>query len=287
MSDFTFRDPLTGIIRFNDANVIHIGYEPSSEDITITAQNDETGTSKTINVNMSGGGGSAVLGTKTITENGTYNASADSLDGYSSVTVNVPASGITVDDVAEKNISGDIELTTATTIKFGAFAESGITSVTGTVPTKVETEAFRYCDSLVTVNLPNVQNVNTANYAFANCANLEEVYLPKLSNISSTTYMCATCPKLKVADLGVIGSLINNLFNGDTDLRTLVLRKTGSICTTSWANAAVFGGIYNNPDESTIYVPEDLITTYQNATNWSALYSMGVTFANIEGSIYE
>ena len=37
----------------------------------------------------SGGGGSATLITKTITENGTYNASSDSADGYSSVTVNV------------------------------------------------------------------------------------------------------------------------------------------------------------------------------------------------------
>jgi len=38
----------------------------------------------------SSGGNSATLITKTITENGTYNASSDSADGYSSVTVNVP-----------------------------------------------------------------------------------------------------------------------------------------------------------------------------------------------------
>lgn len=37
-----------------------------------------------------GGGGSSTLITKTITANGTYNASDDSADGYSSVTVNVP-----------------------------------------------------------------------------------------------------------------------------------------------------------------------------------------------------
>ena len=30
------------------------------------------------------------LGTKTVTDNGTYNASSDSLDGYSSVTVQIP-----------------------------------------------------------------------------------------------------------------------------------------------------------------------------------------------------
>lgn len=35
-------------------------------------------------------GGASTLTTKTITENGTYNASSDNADGYSSVTVNVP-----------------------------------------------------------------------------------------------------------------------------------------------------------------------------------------------------
>lgn len=38
---------------------------------------------------ISSGGGSS-LGTKSITANGNYNASSDSLDGYSQVTVNVP-----------------------------------------------------------------------------------------------------------------------------------------------------------------------------------------------------
>lgn len=38
----------------------------------------------------SGGSSSATLGTKAITSNGTYDASDDSLDGYSEVTVNVP-----------------------------------------------------------------------------------------------------------------------------------------------------------------------------------------------------
>ena len=38
-------------------------------------------------------GGSSTLGTKTITANGTYDASDDSLDGYSEVTVNVSGGG--------------------------------------------------------------------------------------------------------------------------------------------------------------------------------------------------
>lgn len=43
----------------------------------------------TITYTNGGGGSSATLGTKSITANGTYNASSDNYDGYSSVTVNV------------------------------------------------------------------------------------------------------------------------------------------------------------------------------------------------------
>ena len=44
--------------------------------------------------NISGGGGSTLI-TKNITANGTYNASSDSADGYSSVTVAVPSRFVT------------------------------------------------------------------------------------------------------------------------------------------------------------------------------------------------
>lgn len=52
----------------------------------VTADSGYDGLSK-VTVNVSGG---STLTTKTITQNGTYNATSDSADGYSSVTVNVP-----------------------------------------------------------------------------------------------------------------------------------------------------------------------------------------------------
>ena len=66
----------------------------------------------------------ATLGTKSITENGTYNASSDSLDGYSSVTVNVSGGGggirfasgeYTPDQIYE---SQTVKITDDTTIGF-------------------------------------------------------------------------------------------------------------------------------------------------------------------------
>ena len=69
--------------------------EPVNQEKTVTQNGEVTpdsgydGLSRVI-VNVSGGGGGgSTLITKTITENGTYNASSDSADGYSQVTVNV------------------------------------------------------------------------------------------------------------------------------------------------------------------------------------------------------
>lgn len=63
---------------------------------TLTTVNNETKTLTTSgkwlegNIELTDVSQSSTLGTKTITSNGTYNASSDSLDGYSEVTVNVP-----------------------------------------------------------------------------------------------------------------------------------------------------------------------------------------------------
>lgn len=52
MSDFTFKDHLDGIIRFNDANVFTINFDATTEDITIKKTDDETGQTKTLTINM-------------------------------------------------------------------------------------------------------------------------------------------------------------------------------------------------------------------------------------------
>ena len=67
------------------------GYTLSNVSVTMGGV-DITSTAFTPDEGGGGGGGSATLITKSITANGTYNASSDSADGYSSVTVNVPNS---------------------------------------------------------------------------------------------------------------------------------------------------------------------------------------------------
>lgn len=94
----------TGItVNVDTASTYNDGYNDAMDDIEDGAQTLSVSANGTYNtglrtegylwheviVDVPQTGSSAVLGTKTITENGTYSASTDSLDGYSAITVNV------------------------------------------------------------------------------------------------------------------------------------------------------------------------------------------------------
>lgn len=78
-------------ITSNGTGIDVVGYSTVSVavegDIAITDVSNTTGTTAAIT------GDTTELGTKTITQNGTYSAASDNLDGYSSVTVNVSGGG--------------------------------------------------------------------------------------------------------------------------------------------------------------------------------------------------
>lgn len=51
-SDFTFQETLTGIVRFNDKNVLLITLDAASDKVTIRKLDDKTGESKTGTVTL-------------------------------------------------------------------------------------------------------------------------------------------------------------------------------------------------------------------------------------------
>lgn len=52
-SDFTFQEVLTGIIRFNDKNVLLINFDTSAGKVTIIKLDDKTGSSKSGTITLS------------------------------------------------------------------------------------------------------------------------------------------------------------------------------------------------------------------------------------------
>ena len=75
----------------------------------------------------------------------------------------------------------------------------------------------------------------------------------------------------------------NNCFYGNNNFKTLIIRDTSNIAkissTTFTGSGLISSGV--------VYVPSDLIASYQTASNWSSLYSGGkLTFSALENSPY-
>lgn len=81
-----------------------------------------------------GGGGEAVLINKSISANGTYNASADSADGYKKVTVSVPNSYAAGDEGKVVSNGALVSQTSQTVTENGTVNTTTISSLTVAIP---------------------------------------------------------------------------------------------------------------------------------------------------------
>lgn len=229
-----------------------------------------------------------------------------------------------VDDLCNATIpSGAIEINNATIIDGYAFmGRNGITSVSSDTVETICMKAFSDCKNLLDVSFPNLVtlrhdmtttiNSSTGNI-FGGCTSLRSVYMPKLKyincngafNSSQDTVGCGTAdlvivmPSLeggiapvmfahcgaRLYDFGVGCSAISaDAFYGRSAAfqrnRTVILRRTASV-----VSAYSKDSIREITD---VYCPQDLISQYQSATNWSTRYTDGyITFHAIEGSQYE
>ena len=127
------------------------------------------------------------LGTKTITTNGTYNASDDNLDGYSEV--EVATSGVDINEYLSDTITkGDSAV--GGWMKTIKKIRSPLT-IEGTDATYM---FYRYLlNELPQIDTSNVTNMG---YMFSNCTNLTTIPQIDTSNVTNMGYMFSSCPNL-------------------------------------------------------------------------------------------
>lgn len=203
----------------------------------------------------SGGGGSATLINKDINANGTYNASADSADGYKKVVVDVPNSYTAGDEGKVVRQSMLVPQTGASYAANGTYDTTLINEVTINVPssgggqdaeiadrtisaysnsavTYVGPYAFAMCTLLSDVNLPACLSVSTC--AFSGCAQLRNLSLPSLVSMGMKAF--EGCTALAEVNLPACPSIGMQAFNNCTSLQSF----HASVCTSIGNNA--FGG---------------------------------------------
>lgn len=183
-------------------------------------------------------------GTKTITENGTYAAEDDALDGYSSVTVNVSGGGgITVDDLATNSApSGAITLSNSiTTISHNAFVRKPITSITS-VCTTAQNYVFQLCTSLKNVSLPNCTSIGQ--YAFDGCNALITANIPSCTSIGAYAFSGCTVLKTVILPNSAI-TIGNNAFQNCAALENIDFSNVAIIQYTAFRNANASGCTFN------------------------------------------
>ena len=248
----------------------------------------------------------------TVTTNDTYDTTL-----INSLTVNVSgSSGYSIEDIIERNISGDIVYNsgTQTDLRDGLFQATSITSFSSTKITGAEMgrRSFSHNSSLKSVSMPNLSigsNTSKMVEAFLNCTSLETLYLPRIGTTWGTN-MCESCSSLTDVNIDACVTLPQATFRychalAELDLpnctkimntaieshsMTALILRASSVVSLNNVNALQntplrgYGGTYSGH----VYVPSSLIASYKTASNWSSIYAAyNDIFKAIEGSIYE
>lgn len=168
--------------------------------------------------------------------------------------------------------------------------------------TQIGKYAFAECTALTKIDTPNVTFIGE--WAFQNCpitefdfsnvttlggyvfryGKLTSAVLPKIEWLGYNAFY--DCTTLALVDLPIAVQLNNQCFR-NTSLTTLILRKNSVVYLTA-PGVFTYTPFASGGAGGTVYVPADLIESYQTATNWSTLYAAGTcNFVAIEGSVYE
>lgn len=149
--------------------------------------------------------------------------------------------------------------------------------------------AFQEMKLLTTVDTAVLWNFKGYGSCFMNDSALARISIQNAYG-DTASGVCQGCNALEYADLGSINKMQGNAFRQNYKLQTLILRNTAVVN----LNVAPATAFYQTPFlgynslTADLYVPQALISDYQNATNWSTLLSNGYTTIHaIEGSEYE
>lgn len=158
-------------------------------------------------------------GTLSITENGTYDVGS-----YASADINVAGGGggISIDDIAEKTLSGNITGSASLIKQYTFYMCSQLSGASFPNCTNIGSWAFYFCSNLSSISFPSCTWIGGP-YAFASCYGLTEIDFPLCSFIGSSTFI--SCWYLTSAYFPKCSSIGSSAFYACTSLKTISFPK--------------------------------------------------------------
>lgn len=220
--------------------------------------------------------------------------------------------GLTHDDIAIRNISGDVTLSVESIYGYSFYGCTNITSLNAPNVTAVGDYGCYACRALESLSIPNVTSVGQ--YAFTQCYKLPILDAPNLTTMGTGAFGGSATYKMafKSVYLPKLTAVPNSAMTYFVNVTELVLPEctsVGNSSLTNWTNLAyvdlpkctsiVNYGLRNNSKLETlilrsetmctlsnyalnstkifngtgyVYVPRALVESYQVATNWKTAY---------------
>ena len=199
---------------------------------------------------------------------------------------------VSSDDLLSKTIT-ELKTNVATIPDYAFYRQSNLTSVTMPNVRSIGAYAFNYCGKLKKVELP-ASCKSIGDSAFMECYLLETINIPdgvkvipvgcfrgdytlqspkipgSVTSIGSMAFQGATFETITLPQVYQMGlSVFAKPKYDGTGLKTLIMRNAVGICSLSSSSSFNNTPIGKGEDGAVIYVPDSLVDSYKQATNWS------------------
>ena len=155
---------------------------------------------------------------------------------------------------------------------------------------------FSGCTNLQTIPQLDTSNVTNMGYLFSNCYGLQTIPQLDTSNATGMSYMFSSCSNLQTIDITSMDKVAStnsskNMCNGCWSLTKFIIRTMTvipTLSTNSFSGCYRFTGTFYptyNPDElkdGRIYVPDNMVDSLKQATNWSTYADIIVPLSTLE-----